>query len=1149
VHLPLKFYAAERSGGWIGHTASSAATAGRVYGLNRTELEIPSWLTLLSRQLVQPFFLFQLFCVALWMLDEYWYYALYTLFALLVLEATVAYQQWQSLQRLHTSTSQVQHRRDKVWVLRRGNDRASASAKDWILVTTTELVPGDVTCFGKQGATVPADLLLLRGTAVCDEALLTGESVPQLKRPIAVEDNNSDGNAEEERLDLQDHKESVLFAGTKALMLSGDGNDGEDSYENGGDTNGGSSIPDPPSDGVVGFVLRTSFDTAQGSLLRTMAHSSMSKSNKSMHNSWDTFCFIAILVACAILSATHVWNHARGDDSRNQLRLLLHVILIITSVVPPELPMELSLAITNSVADLIRKKKVYCTEHGCIPVAGQVQVCAFDKTGTLTSDEMRLKGVRLVHGDDTEETIRSEDLILPSLEDDYADNGGVESEEKLLPWPTLRIMAACHSLATTSYGKRQKVVGDPLEQEVLKHTGFQLVSNNVVAPYLADEDEEDVTLHICHRFAFSSKLKRMTVLVTEGTKNSSVYGLTKGAPETIRNLLKSVPACFDEIAEYHMSKGRRVLAMAYRQVGHKRQIRQYKEDRAGVEQNLIFAGFLVLDCPLKSDSKAVLNELRKSKHGIVMITGDAILTATEVARQVGIVRSAASRNVYRIQPAASPNATGQLVSAPTDDVLQTLECVPLFSSNELERDVPQLVSLSAIDRFSELAQEGKACFCMTGDVLTKIASAVLPKALHLDEKHMLLHKSTQSVLAHLVPVISVFARHTPHQKEAVIAALNRRGFYTLMCGDGTNDVGALKRASVGISIISAPQVESKQRKAAEKIHKARAEEKEDLKKDKTKNKKKSSKKRNASIEESMRQLREAQEDLDRVELGDASVAAPFTSRAVSIKCCKDVIQQGRCTLVTMLSIYKILGINCLVNALVLSKLFLHGVKQGDRQLTVLGIAVAALFYFVTRAEPLSTLSVVRPPSSVLCLQALLSISSQFVIHAGHILLATEAGLYFVDPFDPSLVPDGPFNPNVLNSCSFLLTCIATINTFAVNYRGRPFMADLRENRFLYRSLQACYAVLAICALEAFPPLNDLLQLSELPTTMDDDQRALLLENVGSGEATSSSSFVSSAVFEAIQATDFRVFLCGLMATDTALAFAAERYIVNRFEGK
>ena len=47
--------------------------------------------------------------------------------------------------------------------------------------------------------------------------------------------------------------------------------------------------------------------------------------------------------------------------------------------------MELSLAVTNSFAALVRRAQVYCTELFRIPWAGQVDTCCFDKTGTLTS--------------------------------------------------------------------------------------------------------------------------------------------------------------------------------------------------------------------------------------------------------------------------------------------------------------------------------------------------------------------------------------------------------------------------------------------------------------------------------------------------------------------------------------------------------------------------------------------------------------------------------------------------------------------------------------------------------------------------------------------------------------------------------------------
>lgn len=412
-----------------------------------------------------------------------------------------------------------------------------------------------------------------------------------------------------------------------------------------------------------------------------------------------------------------------------------------------------------------------------------------------------------------------------------------------------------------------------------------------------------------------------------------------------------------------------------------------------------------------------------------------------------------------------------------------------------------------------------------------------------DEKQVLLHPASQLFLMEIVPLCAVFARCNPRQKEAIIAAFNLGGFITLMCGDGTNDVGALRRSHVGISIISDPEVEAKQRAFSKTLSRAKADQKKERKK---KGSKKSSRVMNTSaLEKSMRQLQEVQDDLDQIELGDASIASPFTSRVVSIQCCKDVLIQGRCTLVTMLQIYKILGVNCLVNAMILSKLYLHGVKQGDRQLTILGLGVAGLFFFVTRGKPLPNLSTLHPPTSILCSQALLSIFSQVAVHCAAMIIAAEVALSFVDPYDPSMIPDGPFNPNTLNTCTFLVSVLATVNTFAVNYRGEPFVEPLRSNKMLFRCLQVCYAILFACALEVFPPLNDLFQLTEFPSTTDAESLEWMSDS-GSGSIQSQSVLVST-LNRVVKFTGFKGFMTGLMICDTFLVFMFERLILSTFE--
>ena len=614
---------------------------------------------------------------------------------------------------------------------------------------------------------------------------------------------------------------------------------------------------------------------------------------------------------------------------------MLHTVIIVTSVVPPELPMELSLAVTNSLKSLI-SKAIYCTEPFRVPLGGKVDTCCFDKTGTLTSDEMVLKGVIVKKPkDDVKKPDTMAINTLTSL---------LEPTDATIPEVTNVVLASCHSLALQS---DLTLIGDPLEKAVLSASGWSLSADNKVV----HRDGEKDPITILRRFAFDSKLKRMSCVVSDHSLSLSL--VAKGAPEQLKGFFdpETVPMHYDTVSTYHMAKGRRVLALGHKQLAPDVTVAKLKSlPRQDLEKDMMFAGFIVLTCPIKTDTASVISDLKNSGHTCVMITGDAVMTAAEVARKVGIVE-------------AQPEKTLELRAGEKGEMKWCAMETKICSEEDGEENT--IKHEEGRDFLRGLVESGYE-LCLGGDALTALVGP----------SSVLLSKPVLSVLKSIVPHVTVFARHAPKQKEAVIAALNEAGMYTMMCGDGTNDVGALKQAHVGISLISVPELESKTRsarsdieilkklqKTEKKLEKARASNNDnkvmELEKQVNKLKRKRAKRGGTGgLGSQMKKLREAEAELNSVSLGDASVASPFTYRGTSISCCKQIALQGRCTLVTMLQIYKILGVNCLVTAVTLSRLTINGVKQGDTQLTAVGLVVAALFFFVS----VSKVSVSKPGS-------------------------------------------------------------------------------------------------------------------------------------------------------------------------------------------
>lgn len=220
-----------------------------------------------------------------------------------------------------------------------------------------------------------------------------------------------------------------------------------------------------------------------------------------------------------------------------------------------------------------------------------------------------------------------------------------------------------------------------------------------------------------------------------------------------------------------------------------------------------------------------------------------------------------------------------------------------------------------------------------------------------------------------------------------------------------------------------------------------------------------------------------------VKLGDASMASPFTAKHASVAPTTDIIRQGRSTLVTTLQMFKILGLNCLATAYVLSVMYLDGVKLGDIQATISGVFTAAFFLFISHARPLPTLSAERPHPNIFCAYVFLSLMGQFAIHLLFLISSVnEAEKYMPDE---CIEPDSDFHPNLVNTVSYMVGMMLQVATFAVNYMGHPFNQSISENRPFQYALVASVGFFTVITSDLFRDLNDWLKLVPLPKGLRD----------------------------------------------------------------
>ncbi|XP_061777078.1 polyamine-transporting ATPase 13A3-like [Nerophis ophidion] len=570
------------------HTKHSSGLTGALqeyralfFGKNLIDVKMPPLFKIFINEVLNPFYIFQLFAVIVWCLEKRYEFGLFLLLlscALLAFSLCTVRKHHVRLRDMVLAHSMLQ-----VSVCRRNEDVER--------VMSTELVLGDVFTIPTNGMMMPCEAVLIRGACTVDESMLTGESAPVTKTSVP-----SSGEEADRIYNTEEHKQHTLFCGSHVIQSRC----------------GAGEL-------VKVVVVRTGFSMEKGQLVHSILHPK--PTDFKLHR--DALHFMMCMGGLGVIGCIYsvVLHVTRGVAPE----IVVHASLgLVTVAVTPILPVALTAGLLNAQRRM-KRVGIFCTSPQRINISGQLNLICFDKTGTLTEDSLNLWGIQ-----------RAKDGMFSSPETEV-------TTETLAKTSFVACMATCHSLVRIEdklcgdpldlkvFNATGWILAEPAEEQPALHDDD--ISTVVKHP------QQGVELGIVLHFPFSSTLQRMSVVVRQlGQKHFDVY--LKGAPETVVNLCKphTVPQSFTETLETYTRQGFRVIALAHHQL---ESILSWPEvqnlSREQLETNMDFLGLIIMQNKIKEQTAGVLLDLRRANIRTLMVTGDNMSTALSVARDCGMV--------------------------------------------------------------------------------------------------------------------------------------------------------------------------------------------------------------------------------------------------------------------------------------------------------------------------------------------------------------------------------------------------------------------------------------------------------------------------------------------------------------------------------
>ena len=1009
-----------------------------IFGICDLDVKLSSCCKILFNELTDPYYLWILIIVLIFVFTGYLLYgiAIFLVFAIAILIGVL------ETRKNMKHIEEISRYSCPVKVYRKNENN---EVMEGVEIDSTELVPGDVYELPEEGLSLPCDTIIISGSAIINESMLTGESTPVIKvRMIGTNDIYDTTNSSYEKF--------ILFAGTKIIQKRKIGNNK-----------------------IMGIVFNSGYNTFKGNLIRGILHPKKEKS-QFIH---DSIKYIIIMSIFTLVGFGVVLKFLIVDHKNSAGEIVYRFFDLFGTAVPASLPACLVIGVSMGISRL-KDKKIMCIQRDRLNRSGEINILVFDKTGTLTEDHLDIKGfvTTKINGNKkfefnkfTESCENYSNTVIEHFK--RADKSIKDFNKDLLQY-YVECLACCHQLTYV----KEKLLGDPIDIQMFESTGWILKENNsadnnnsvnsLILNYIRPKCEEDMVLSfqdnnnlseklknryeiaIAKRFDFSSKLQRMTV-IGKNINEDFFKVFCKGSPEKIKELCdpSTIPESFDETLNNYTTRGYRVLGMAAKSL--KMSFKQSQEIRRDiVEKNMIFLGLLIVQNKLKEKTKECLEKFDNADLRMVMATGDNILTAICVSKDCNLIRknqemiSCSIENVNGIDKLKweklEDDRNDDMISIfenrrdlLTNEVLINNDTLKINTkttntlydfyppeninqgenmesaykkklkninqNNFLKDEDNNSVILSRSN--SIMSQKSKGSFipklmieekvpytlCKDDSFGIAISGPTFERLFLLNDRYMKkkdeLFKSAHDAFRLVLKNGRVFARMAPNHKALLVEAFKKEGFMTLMCGDGANDCSALRTAHVSVSLSE----------------------------------------------------------------GEASIAGHFNSRINDVSCVFELLIEGKCSLSTSMCTFKFMMLYSIIQFFVLILMMVYNTYLNDYQFFFIDILlVFPLEFFLAIQKPSSELTYHYVNSNLFSFPILTSVITHSIIE-----LAFQLGsFYILKHYFPWNHHCGFDEDDWPNSChaNTILFLISLYQFFAIALSfivTKPFKKDLYTN--------------------------------------------------------------------------------------------------------